>query len=89
VGRDTSGFAHLYRAAISRNKIVQQRLAALSDDYCDGASVPLMLTLLQSQRFTESEIEAFRRLIDELEKQNPSEHSGNKRHSKKRHRRKE
>ena len=67
VERDSSGFAHVYTPAASRQDLVQQRLVDLADEYCDGQSVPLMLALVENQKFTESEIEQFRQLVDRLE----------------------
>lgn len=69
VVRDTSGFAHVFSAAISREAIVQERLRSLADDFCDGASSPLVLALVGGERFTKSELDDFRRLIDRLERQ--------------------
>jgi len=83
VERDTSGFAHIYSAAVSRDAVVQQRLCDLADKYCDGRSVPLMLALAAGHDFSEQEIEQFRKLIDQLDQGNAE-----KRQTRKRSRRK-
>jgi predicted transcriptional regulator len=70
VVRNTSGFAHVFSAAISREAMVQERLRSLADDFCDGASAaPLVLALVEGERFTKSELDDFRRLIDRLQRQ--------------------
>ena len=67
VACDRSGFAHVFTAAVSRDQMVQQRLASLADDFCDGTRVPLMLALVDGQKFSEDEIDQFRQLIDQLD----------------------
>ncbi|MEO2013719.1 MAG: BlaI/MecI/CopY family transcriptional regulator [Fuerstiella sp.] len=64
---DRSGFSHIFAAAVSRDELMQQRLASLADDFCDGTRVPLMLALVEGQKFSDEEIEQFRNLIDQLE----------------------
>jgi BlaI family penicillinase repressor len=71
VTSDKSGFAHVFHAAVSRDDVVQQRLEALAEEFCDGEPAPLVLALVQGQRFTAEELAEFRRLIDELEKKRP------------------
>lgn len=67
VACDKSGFAHVFRAALSREALVRQGLAELADQLCDGTAVPLVRALVQDQRFTAEEIQEFRRLLSELE----------------------
>ncbi len=69
VERDTRGFAHVYRAALSRDELMRKRLDALANEYCDDISVPLMMAIVESQGFTDREIEMFRELLDQLENQ--------------------
>ncbi len=71
VTSDKSGFAHVFRPAVSRDDVVQQRLEALADEFCDGEPGPLVLALVQGQRFTPEELAEFRRLIDEVEGKRP------------------
>jgi len=66
VASDKSGFAHVFRAAVSRDDVVHQHLATLANEFCDGQPAPLVLALVQGQRFTADELAEFRRLIDEL-----------------------
>lgn len=67
VACDRSGFSHVFAAAVSRDELMQQRLSALADDYCDGTRMPLMLALVDGQTFSDDEIEQFKDLIDRLE----------------------
>jgi predicted transcriptional regulator len=64
---DKQGTAHLFRAAVSRDKVLRQRLTDLADQLCEGTASPLLLALVEGKRFTAAEIERFRRLLDELE----------------------
>lgn len=64
---DRSGFAHVFSVAVSRDELMQQRLASLADNFCDGTRVPLMLALVDGQKFSDDEIRQFRDLIDQLE----------------------
>jgi predicted transcriptional regulator len=65
---DRAGAAHTFRAALSREQLLQQRLTDLSDQLCEGAASPLVLALVEGARFTPAEIEQFRQLLDQLEK---------------------
>ncbi len=64
---DKSGFAHVFHAAVARETIVEQGLADLADQFCDGTAVPLVLALVQGHRFSTEDIDRFRKLLDELE----------------------
>jgi predicted transcriptional regulator len=64
---DKGGVAHVFRAAVSRNHLLRQRLQDLADQLCEGTPAPLVLALVEGQRFSAQEIEQFRRLLDHLE----------------------
>jgi predicted transcriptional regulator len=66
VTSDKSGFAHVFQAAVSREGVVQQRLEALAEEFCDGEPGPLVLALVQGHRFSAKELAEFRQLIDDL-----------------------
>jgi BlaI family penicillinase repressor len=68
VASDKTGLAHVFRAVVSRDRLLRQRLKDLAQQLCEGAPAPLVLALVESQNFSEDEIEQFRRLLDELEK---------------------
>ncbi len=64
---DRTGSAHLYRAAVSRGELLQQKLSDLADTYCEGTTSPLVLALVEGSEFTPAEIARFRELLDKLE----------------------
>jgi len=64
---ERDGAAHTFRAAMSREQLLQSRLNDLSDQLCEGAASPLLLALVEGSRFTAKEIEQFRQLLDQLE----------------------
>ena len=66
VARDRSERAHRFRALVSREAFLQNRLLALADRLCDGAVAPLVTTLLRSKGFSRKNRQALRQLIDEL-----------------------
>ena len=67
VESDKSGFAHVFRPVVSRDKLLRQRLTGLAKDLCEGTATPLVHALVQAHRFSPEEIAGFRRLLDELE----------------------
>jgi len=64
---DSSGQAHLYTAAVTREDLLQLRLSDLADELCDGATAPVVQALVAGKRFSSKEVDHFRRLLDELE----------------------
>lgn len=64
---DRTGSAHIYRPAISRAELLQQRLSDLAETFCEGTTSPLMLALVEGSQFTPEEIAQFRELLDKLE----------------------
>ena len=71
---DKSGMAHVFRPAVTRDKLLRQRLKDLANQLCEGTATPLVLALVEGQRFTAEEISQFRQLLDQLEgkKKSPS-----------------
>ena len=59
------GGAHVFRASVSRDELLEQRLRDTADELCDGAAAPLLLALFQGNRFSADELARLRRLIDE------------------------
>jgi BlaI family penicillinase repressor len=64
VASDTSGFAHVFRAAVSRDAVLRQRLTDLADEFCEGTAAPLVLALVEGQRLSHDELQQLRELID-------------------------
>jgi BlaI family transcriptional regulator, penicillinase repressor len=66
VDRDRSQRAHLFRPLVSHERFLRSRLQSLADRLCDGAVVPLVTTLLRTQRLPKKEREELRKLVDDL-----------------------
>ena len=69
VASDKTGSAHIFRPAVSREQLAQQRLADLADQLYEGTASPLVLALVEGTQFSAEEIERFRRLLDQLDPQ--------------------
>jgi predicted transcriptional regulator len=67
VACDRGGTAHVFHAAVSREQLLQQRLTDLADQLCEGTASPLLLALVEGGKFSSTDIDQFRRLLDELE----------------------
>jgi len=67
VESEKSGVAHVFRAVVSRDKLLRHRLAELTDRVCDGTTSPLVHALIQGRKFSAEEIATLRQLIDELD----------------------
>src|SRR5438876_8603876 len=67
VASDKSRLAHVFRPALTRDKLLRQRLKDLANQLCEGTATPLVLALVEGQRFTAAEISQFRQLLDHLE----------------------
>jgi predicted transcriptional regulator len=67
VASDKSGVAHVFRPAVTRDRLLRQRLKDLANQLCEGTATPLVLALVEGQRFTAEEISQFRQLLDQLE----------------------
>jgi BlaI family transcriptional regulator, penicillinase repressor len=55
----------IYRAAVSREDLIERRLRDAAAELCDGDAAPLVLALVQGNRFTAEELDRIRGLIDE------------------------
>jgi BlaI family transcriptional regulator, penicillinase repressor len=59
--------ADVYRAAVSRNELLQQRLTDLADTFCEGTTSPLVLALVEGSQLTPGDIGRLREMLDKLE----------------------
>jgi BlaI family penicillinase repressor len=64
---DKRKFAFVFRAAVTREEVMHQRIAELAAELSEGDAVPLVMAFAQRHRFTEDEIEQFRQMIDGME----------------------
>jgi BlaI family transcriptional regulator, penicillinase repressor len=62
---DPSAVAHVYRAVVTRDELLERRLKDAAEELCDGRAAPLVLALVQSNRFSAEELARLRRLLDE------------------------
>jgi predicted transcriptional regulator len=69
VASDRSQFAFVFRAAVSLEDVMCQRMTELAAELSDGDAAPLVLAFAQRRHFTEQEIRRFRKMIDQMEAQ--------------------
>ena len=65
VAGDPSTVPHVYRAAVSRDALLERRLQDAADELCEGRAAPLVLALVQGGRFSPEELARLRRMLDE------------------------
>jgi BlaI family transcriptional regulator, penicillinase repressor len=68
VGRDRSGWAHVFTAAVERDEIIGRKLQAVAEKLCGGSLTPLVTNLVRSKRLTAKERREIRKLMEELDK---------------------
>jgi predicted transcriptional regulator len=66
VDSDKSGHAFIFRAIVSRDDLVHQKMRELADELCGGRAAPLLLSFAQRQKFSAEEVAELRKLIDDL-----------------------
>lgn len=62
---DPSTVPHVYRAVVTRDELLERRLKDAAEELCDGRAAPLVLALVQGNRFSAEELARLRRLLDE------------------------
>jgi BlaI family transcriptional regulator, penicillinase repressor len=66
---ETVGSSLVYRAAVSREDLLERRLKDAAVELCDGAEAPLVfLALVEGNRFTAEDLDRIGRIIDEARK---------------------
>jgi BlaI family penicillinase repressor len=65
VASDSRAVPHVYRAVVSRDELLECRLRDAAEELCDGRAAPLVLALVQGNRFSADEVARLRRLLDE------------------------
>ena len=58
---------HVFVPALSWNQVLDRHLDDMANKLCDGRATPLVLTLVQNQKFSAEDIQRFRELLDEME----------------------
>ncbi|MFG0274558.1 MAG: BlaI/MecI/CopY family transcriptional regulator [Phycisphaerales bacterium] len=69
VASDKSDVAYIYRAKVSRDRVIGARVREVVKQLYDGAAAPLVLQLMQSERFSRDEIAEFQRLVEQLDRE--------------------
>ena len=67
VESDKSGMAYIYRAAVGREEVMRSRVRSVVEQFFDGAAAPLVLQLIQTEKFSADEISELHKLIDKLD----------------------
>lgn len=67
VRRDTSEYAHVYRARVTRERVTRSRIKNLLRQFYDDAAGPLVQQLIASEEFDAREIKELRELVDRLD----------------------
>ena len=67
LANDKAGTSLIFRAVISRNEMLRQRMTALADQVCDGDASPLVHALVKGNSLTAIDIAELRKLLDQLE----------------------
>jgi BlaI family penicillinase repressor len=65
VASDPSAVPHVYRAIVTRDELLECRLKDAADELCDGRAAPLVLALVQGNRFSAEELVRLRRLLEQ------------------------
>ncbi len=73
VGRDRSGFAHVFRAAIERRDVIDRRLAEVAAKLCGGSLTPLLMHLVEATRLSPADRQELRDMLDEAPEENISQ----------------
>jgi predicted transcriptional regulator len=69
----TAGRALVFHPAVTRDGLLREELDTLADRVCDGATSPLVLTLVDGRKFSPSELKTLRELIDRLDREQSGE----------------
>ncbi|MCC6678319.1 MAG: BlaI/MecI/CopY family transcriptional regulator [Phycisphaerales bacterium] len=67
VSSDKDEHAYVYRARVTKEQVAKTRVRSLLDQLYDGAAAPMVLHLIENERFTDEEIARLRRLLKELD----------------------
>jgi predicted transcriptional regulator len=66
VVRRRDGRAHLYRAAVAREEVIDHQLRSLAERLCEGSLTPLLTLLVQASQLSEADRAELRGMLDAL-----------------------
>jgi BlaI family transcriptional regulator, penicillinase repressor len=78
VASDRSQFAFVFRAAVSLEDVLCQRMTELAKELSDGDAAPLVLAFAERHRFSDQEIQRFRKMIEQMETQRATQRKPSK-----------
>ena len=64
VARDRQAAAHVFRASVERETLIDDELQELADRLCEGSLVPVLNQLVRRCQLSKKDREALRKLID-------------------------
>jgi predicted transcriptional regulator len=65
VDSDKSGHTFVFRAIVTREQVMRDRMKDLAGELCDGETLPLVLAFAQQHRFTPEELARIQKLLDD------------------------
>src|SRR6476661_3360132 len=65
VTRDRAALAHVFRAALAREELIDEQLQEIADRLCDGSLVPVLNQLVRRVRLSKHQREELRQLVEE------------------------
>ncbi len=68
VARNRAGLAHVFRAAVERELLIDQQLQEIADRLCDGSWVPVLSQLVRRVSLSKKDREQLRKLLESAEK---------------------
>jgi predicted transcriptional regulator len=68
VRRDRSKQAHVFRAAVEREQLIDERLKEIAERLCGGSLVPVLSQLVRRVRLSTAERDELRKLIEAAQK---------------------
>jgi BlaI family transcriptional regulator, penicillinase repressor len=71
ISRDRTRWPYHYSAILKREELACNRLQAAADELFDGDLTPLLTQLVRSQRLTAKDRENLRKVLAELDRENP------------------
>jgi predicted transcriptional regulator len=66
VRSDKSGHAYVYRAKVTRDRIIGSRIKDTMKQLFDGAAAPMVLHLIENEKFSPTELAELQKLIEDL-----------------------
>jgi predicted transcriptional regulator len=64
VKRDRSGLAHVFRATVEREDLIDEQLRQIADRLCDGSLVPVLSQLMRRVTLSRPDREELQKLLD-------------------------